>query len=1373
MRTAIYAIVLLLDFARIPPASAQPALKFDRIDLADGLSTMPAASAMQDDLGFLWIGTWYGLYRYDGYRFEGFWHDENNPHSISHDWALSPFIDDAGVYWVATNGGGLNRFNPASGAFTSFRHDPADPRSLSHDEVSQVYQDRAGTLWVGTGGGLNRYDPETGQFTRYLDDSEAPGSLRGNQVRVIHEDAAGALWVGTGNPFVPGQPGALNRYDRSSDTFTSFQPVPEDPINVRNHVQTIYTDETGIFWVTTWDGGFYTFNQEAGAFTPLDILSKTPSDPNRGANFGVTSILVQRDADVVWVGTFGGGLYRHDLSNGATSQYVFDPADPFSLSDDRVWGLYLDREGLLWVGTHSGLHRTDPSGNFPGFALEPENPSIAEWVTDLYEDLEGRVWIGTSTGRIVAWDQGSDSWTFYTPPAQPCRQWRFPGVAISPGRQGMLWIATVCGFYEFEPASGRFARYDTTNPLPDDLASDQPLRIIEDEEGYLWFGTQPVLRLNPEDGTYVRYPHDPGNPSSLSADDVDAIYRDRSGTIWVGTTDGLNRFEPATDSFTRLLHDQPGQPIAVTGILESEGHPYTLWLTTDVAGLIHIDPVSGDYTSYTVRDGLPTNTWFDLTQDQEGYFWLFSPRGVSTFEPETRSVQNYDYGADGLVEMQFGRRAIQSGRDGTLLLGGQGGMNRFSSAGFHPEPRPPPVVLSGLEIRGTAIVPGVDSPMKSPLHMAPHLTLSHTQNDLTISYVGLSMRNASLIRYRHRLDKYDDEWVYARNQRTARYTNLSPGTYSFSVAAANGTGPWQTEPSTFSFTITPPWWRTGPAYVLFVVLVGGLLFGLRHYEVSRQRLKHSLELEQVEVDKLRELDQTRSRFFANISHEFRTPLTLILGPVVEAIEKKQDLQVEQLPLVQRNARRLLRLVNQLLDTAKFEAGSMRLRAARADLVSFLKSITYSFSTLAEQQEIDLRFETESTAIEAFYEQEKLEQVFYNILSNAFKFTPQGGAVTVTCRTTEDGFVEVAVRDTGIGISADRLPYVFDRFYQVPDATPSTNEGTGIGLSLTRALVELHHGTISVTSEPSAGAEFVVSLPLGDAHLKEEERTAASATEKSALLEKDEPDSGAVLMPSPTSDEIMGQLRVLIVEDNADVATYVQSHLDGDYEVHIAGDGRQGLHMARDLIPDLIITDVMMPHMDGYAFSQQIRSDERTSHVPIVMLTAKAEEADKLAGLEIGVDDYLLKPFSPRELQVRVRNLIALRQRLRKKFATATVIRPSDIEATSLDRSFLERVVKHIEGHLSDSEFTTERLAEEVGMSISQLNRKLNALIDQPAGQLLRLMRLQRGADLLAQRAGSIAEIAYLVGFSSQAHFSTSFKKQFGVTPSVYQKKHLS
>ena len=651
---------------------------------------------------------------------------------------------------------------------------------------------------------------------------------------------------------------------------------------------------------------------------------------------------------------------------------------------------------------------------------------------------------------------------------------------------------------------------------------------------------------------------------------------------------------------------------------------------------------------------------------------------------------------------------------------------------------------------------------------------SFKDNDINFRCSAVSIDKPSANIYQYFLEGYDKEWSPWTSDNIKEYTNLSSGKYEFHVRAKNVYGIISKE-DIFNFTVLSPWYLSGWAYLFYSIAFLGLIYIIRHIELKRLNKKHAVELHLVEYEKLKDLDRLKSQFFANISHEFRTPLTLILGQIESVLSSKIDIKEKgKLHIANRNARRLLTLINQLLDLSKLESGNMELKTKQHNIVSFLKSLFYSFESIAESKKVTLKFKSELENIPVVFDPDKMEKIFYNLVSNAFKFTPAGGSIKVSLDISNNKTVEVHVKDTGKGINKKEIIHIFDRFYQADGSSTREYEGTGIGLSLTKELIELHKGNISVISEEGKGTEFIINLPVSDIKPENENLIESNPSEFSIDKIADDFDTN---QSTNSQNPVSGMRRpasnekeiILIVEDNPDVRAYMHEQIENEYRIVEASNGEEGIIKAQEHIPDIIITDVMMPKMDGYRFSLEIRKDEKTSHIPIIMLTAKAGLDDKIEGLETGIDAYLTKPFSAKELRVRIKNLIKQRKELRKKFSRATIIKPSEVSAVSVDQEFLQKTIQIIEAHFEDEQFSVEKLAEKVNMSVSQLNRKLNALVDQPAGQLIRALRLQRAADLLKQNSGSISEICYLVGFSDQAYFSRSFKKQFGCTPSEYKK----
>ena len=712
-----------------------------------------------------------------------------------------------------------------------------------------------------------------------------------------------------------------------------------------------------------------------------------------------------------------------------------------------------------------------------------------------------------------------------------------------------------------------------------------------------------------------------------------------------------------------------------------------------------------------------------------------------------------------------------------MFFGGINGLNYFYPDKIIDNPHPPEIVLTNFKLGDRYISNKSDySTLQKTISETEQIILTYDEDVITFEFAALDYSAPTKNCYAYKLENFNKDWINSGTAHTATYTHLPPGKYIFRVKGTNNDGIWNEKGVALTLIITPPWWGTWWAYILYGLLFLSGLYLIRHYELNRLNLKNQLKLEKVETDTLRNLDNLKSQFFANISHEFRTPLTLILGQVENVMSSNINTKEKgKLQVANRNARRLLNLINQLLDLSKLEAGSMELNAEQHNIISFLKSLFYSFESLADSKKINLKFESEVANIPMLFDPDKMEKIICNLISNACKFTSENGVIKLTVNIVSP-FLEITVKDTGIGIPKDRLSHIFNRFYQVDSSTTREYEGTGIGLALTKELVELHKGQISVNSKEGEGTEFIIFLPYGD--LKTDNNQSIKISDDNFSFDENlkvSESSMTGLLSIEKHPESFTQQKeiILIVEDNSDVRAYIREQLEIDYMVIEACDGEIGITIAQNEIPDLIITDVMMPKMDGYLFSKQIRKNEKTSHIPIIMLTAKAGLDDKIEGLETGVDAYLTKPFSAKELKVRVKNLIYQRQQLRKRFSKATILKPSEVSTISTDQAFLERTIKIIEAHFEDEQFAVERLADEMNMSVSQLNRKLNALVDQPPGQLIRSLRLQRAADLLKQNTGTVAEICYKVGFNDQAYFSRAFKKQFGCSPSDYKKTSIS
>ncbi len=794
-----------------------------------------------------------------------------------------------------------------------------------------------------------------------------------------------------------------------------------------------------------------------------------------------------------------------------------------------------------------------------------------------------------------------------------------------------------------------------------------------------------------------------------------------------------------------------------------------LWIGTYMEGIYIFDKSKGIVVDrFTTEEGLIDNKIASIIMDDTDNMWLTNHSGLTRYNAGKKEFKHYGE-SEGLVENATDSwYPLFKNTDGKIYYCGENGFNFFNPEDIEDDPTPPQVIIKNVSLFNR---PDEKIDYDEFISELKELSLPYNQNDLSFHYVGLHYGEPLKNRYNYILEGFDENWIDAGNQRTATYTNLDPGEYMFRVNASNRDGVWNATGASIKIIINPPLWATTWAYLLYIVFALSLIYFLWKLNLRRVRVKHEYEMSKFEAEKLHEVDEIKSRFFTNISHEFRTPLTLILGPIKQMIEKLNEGKMkDDLKLVHRNANKLLVLVNQLLDISKIESGNMKLRTTPQNIIPLLKALVLSFTSYAERKQITLKFNSSEDEIIVYLDREKIEKIFTNLLSNAFKFTPNGGSIRADVVKDNDQ-LRVSISDTGIGIPKEKLTKIFDRFYQVDGSHTREQEGTGIGLSLTKELVELHKGRIEVESEEGKGTTFTVNLPFGKDHLRPDE-----ICEKEPEVVRAMPEIGDDIRKTDTSKIVLENLEkdsfplLLIVEDNKDVRYYIKDNLKKDYRILEAVDGEDGWTKSIDQIPDLIVSDVMMPKMDGFKLCEKLKTDERTSHIPVILLTAKAAKSDKLEGYEIGADEYLMKPFEPDELRARIKNLIVQRKRLHEHFRKKGILDTEQSKITPVDKKFLQKVYDIIKKNVADSSFDIESLAKNLGVSRSVLHRKIVSLIGEAPGELIRQVRLKKAAELIEQKFGNLSEIALEVGFNNPAYFSEAFKKQYGMTPSQYELK---
>lgn len=1378
--TAAVGLVGLLFGHRAGPLAGQQEerLAFRHLTVADGLSQNTVQALLQDRRGFLWIGTKDGLNRHDGYTFLVFRHEPTDSSSLS-DSNVTALLEDAdGRLWVGTRRGGLNRFDRARKRFRRYPAGPTRP-------ITSLAADGAGDLWIGTeGGGLHRlrrrsFDAARPAFDRFVHDPSDPGSLGADQVHDVLVDRRGELWVGTD--------AGLGRLEAPASATTSdprFDHVGAGPAEtgglIDRRVSSLLEDREGRLWI--------------GGVPGLSVLDADRASiahhphryRTRRYGWGEAVDLLEDGNGRIWVSTHS-ELMRFDPATGAFAYLRHDPLDPEGVNSNSPRALYRDRSGVLWVGTNGyGINVHDPKAGRFRTLRRPRDRAYRNAgfsVYTIFEDSGGRVWIGA--GVLYRWDRATGAFRSFETTSERVDDFGNTGAwSIVEHPPGRLWVGTFQGLYRYEIATGRWRQYAHEPADPAGLPEKQVYGVHRARDGSIWVVTRSYLaRLeDPETGRFRSHRYlQEGTPNRWT---FPSLREDADGIFWLGSNHGLVRFDPASGEVRRyradpsvaggLAHD------VVRALLPDPRRPERyLWVGTAGGGLQRLDRRTGIFDRWTVEDGLPNDVVYGILADDRGHLWLSTNRGLARFDPVSGEFRSYD-AADGLQSDEFNSGAAFRSSSGELFFGGPYGLNYFRPDEIEDNPHVPPVVVTGFHRRNRPeTVRDSGTVLTAAISEVDTVRLSHADDVVAFDYAALDYSAPAKNGYAYRLLGFSDVWVDAGVRRSATYTNLPPGAYTFQVRGSNNDGVWNEEGASLALLVSSPWWGTRWAYALYALAVLGALYGLRRYEMNRLRLAGQLEVEQVEAAKLRELDRARTRFFGDVSHELRTPLTLVTGPLEDLLAGRHGelsrTARQQLERARRSAGQVLELINQVLEVARLEAGGTPLRARPLELGAFVDEVAAGFAPLAERERLDFAVATPAEPITVHGDPDQLEKALANLLSNAMKFTPAGGTVRVAVEG-DAAIARVAVRDSGPGIPARELPHVFDRFFRAEGASARRQPGTGIGLALAREVVELHGGTLRAESEVGFGSTFVLELLRGHDHLEPDQLVRAGGPAHAPTAgvrpstETSRPGDGPPGGASTTDgDPARGdRATVLVVEDHPEVRAYLRARLAPRYRVLEASDGEEGLEMARRRLPDLVLSDVMMPGLDGYGLCRALKSDPETAFLPVVLLTARAAAEDRLAGLEEQADDYLTKPFDPAELLARVENLIASRRRLRDRLVGQEAgLHPEPVDVEPADRVFLDRVASVLEDRLGDDGFTVERFAREVGYSRSHLHRRLRELLDETPSELVRRMRLERAAQLLAADAGTVGAVAYAVGFKSVAHFSNRFFDHFGVRPSAY------
>jgi signal transduction histidine kinase/ligand-binding sensor domain-containing protein/DNA-binding response OmpR family regulator len=1347
-------LALLLFGSNI--AISQPAtVRFRHISVEQGFSSSQVTSIAQDKNGFLWFGTWKGLNRYDGYEFKVFRHDPKSPASLSDGGIFALLSDQSGGLWVGTSTG-LDRFDETTETFTHYVFENKDPATKAqNNNVFYLCEDRQGNVWAGCRYGLHRVEPKTGKTTSYANNPNDPVSLSDSRVRALHIAADGTLWVGTAK--------GLNRFDPGSGKFHRFFP---DSLffNIKD-------GKDGALFLATRSGEYF-FNP---ATSNILVKCKPEEYP---------PVFVDKNDGASWFFSKNGLTKR--WADGRSEEFTYSPNNHDGLNSANINLVFQDREGSIWICTDNGLNLLTPDAfRFRHFKHRPNdlNSLSHDVVLCVFEGRDGAIWLGTMGGGLNRLDPKTGSVRRYPfdVPDSPRSTSSGNIFRVVEDFTGTLWVGLLDkGLDRLDPKTGTFSHHRWND------IRDMVSYFYESKDSVLWIGHQGgVSRFDRESGDFGFAHYAPEAKKQGGLGVVTGILEDHTGAWWVCSNGYyLNRFDPRTMKYERYLPNPSDSCSIRSDNIQAiyEDRKGRLWVGT-MTGLDRYDRKTGRFTHFGLEHGLPDLVIGHLLEDGAGRLWLATGKGIARYDEAANRFYSYDK-TDGLSSNESWD-FIKSPSTGAFLLATADGLTMFHPDSLRPNPTPPPVVFTRFtryDVRENETVeePGISG--KTAVTLSPH------EKIFTVEFAALSFRKTEKNRYAYLLEGFNKNWVPLGSKREVSFTHLDPGTYTLRVKASIGDPDshrgWNETGASLKIIILPPWYRTWWAYLAYAALLAAAIYFVFKMLKNKWLLKMELEMEHREAERLKELDAAKTRLYTNITHEFRTPLTVISGMAEQIREHPAETLGAGVDMIKRNSQYLLRLVNQMLDLRKLEVGKMPVDMVNGDVLPFLRYLLESFHSLANSKNIQLHFETELQLLEMDFDADKLQKIVSNLLSNALKFTPVGGKVTLfaglrneergmishvgSTPITHPSFFVLTISDTGIGTPPEKLPFIFDHFYQVDDTHSRPGEGTGIGLALTKELVNLMGGTIEVESTPGAGSVFTVMLPLTQ-HAEKRQPAFEGEMHEAAVLPM--ATNGTDSTPvEPTSQ----RPTVLLIEDNTDVVSYLKTCLQENYNLRAAPNGRLGLAQALETIPDLILSDVMMPEMDGYELCKTLKNDVRTSHIPVILLTAKADVDSRLEGLDCGADAYLPKPFEPRELSLRIRKLLELRQKMQAHYialATGQPMYPAGISPQTIETkegAFVQKIRDIIEQHLDNTQFSTEELGKQTAMSRSQLHRKLTALTGLSPNHFIRHIRLKNAQRRLLETEETIAEIAYAMGFSDPGYFTRVFKQEFGMAPGEWR-----
>ena len=1327
-----------------------PHISLSKVTPEGGVAYSQVTSITEDDQGFIWFSTNNGLFSYNSIEIKRYSHLQNDSLTIPTNRINQLYKDHLGKIWVATENG-LCVYNLITDNFKRYSIKDQFDNDIGKD-ITSFFQDENNTFWFSDENGVGTLNPSKERAVYKNINSKT------SKVSYLTKDENQNIWAFYND-------GEIYFLPKGSNTFQFFTK------GLKNLVRSVYIDKNHI-WIGYESKGLLCVSLIDGK--QVQIYNEETSDKEYKLPSNQVRSLIKDNANRVWVGTYNGLALIKDFG---IEQIINEQNYP-ELPNHSIWSLYKDSQNNIWLGTWMGglAFHSNYNNAFLHYNQSTSKKSLTGNLVGSIIQVpdKNELLIGLDDGNLNKYNIESNVFSatpviYKTDTIQNIK-------ALAFDKFKTLWVGTYGkgvlyrkhGEQEFKKLEQKFYN------------GFQALDILPTNDG-IWVSDYPlgVFFYDFETEKIKLYRHNPLNINSISSNNVHHIIEDSKGNIWFATQNGLNVLKKGSNKFVHYFYNEDNTESISTNYIYSihEDHNGFLWLGTNGQGLNKFNPLTGKAEHYTIKDGLSGNEIFSILQDNENHLWLTTENGICKFNLENESIQSYITNK-GIKNNHFNPTVALATTKGELFFGGSNGVVRFLPSRIIKNPIKPKTTITHVVVNNKEVA----------FKETNALRLKHYENFINFRFTSNNYVNPQKNKFKYRLLGFDEGWNIVDFTGKANYTNIPPDDYVFEVKAANNDGVWNETPTRLAVTIIPPIWQRWYAYVAYILLFVASVYFFRKQVIHRQRLKSEINMAKINRENEQQLHQMKLQFFTNISHEFRTPLTLIQGPVNRLLKMGigNESQHKQLTLIKNNTDRLLRLINQFLDFRRADSGKLKLTPIHTDIVSFCKNVFNCFEEHANHRGFTFNFETDVPNLKMDFDTDKLDKVLVNIISNAFKYSSDYGKITLKIlqnktpvfgkdwnkysvgNDLEDHFVSISIHDTGNGIPADLLPKIFERFFRTED---NYSRGTGIGLSLSTNYIAMHNGQLTVSSKEGQGSVFCISIPQEQVGAFKE---ASSAPYHSNLFDYSLETVNNTNITAVKDEQIRNQeALVLITEDNPELLEFLSDTLQNHFRVARAKNGKEAYKLMHSLYPDLVVSDIMMPEMDGVELCCKIKNDIRISHTPVILLTALDTVKGRLTGLNSGADVYMPKPFNEDLLVAQINNLLNSRKTLRNLFSSHQKVWEDDIEVLNLDKKFLHNAIAIVEENIGNSEFTVESLAEKLHLSRTHLHRKLTSLTNQSATEFIRSIRLKQAVQLMKEGNYLVNEIGYAVGFNSHNYFTKSFKKQYGKTPTEFIKENFN